>query len=149
MRRKSKKSQSRSVLDDIEDFESETLGPMRPASPIALRLPVRPSVVHEDRRRWDPDGSWAVRDAFGRKARVGMSPQASPKTRQRAGVMAKPGISRSGIPMIREATSFVAPRGVMICVRRKIRREVLFAKNRTRKGAGSAKRRNHWSDYKC
>lgn len=42
---------------------------------------------------------------------------------------------------------FVAPRGVAICVRRKQRREVLFAKRRTR--AGGAKRKNFYSNVRC
>lgn len=44
---------------------------------------------------------------------------------------------------------FEAPKKVLVCVRRKQRREVLHALKRTRKGAGSAKRRNQWSDVKC
>lgn len=44
---------------------------------------------------------------------------------------------------------FHAPKRVLICVRRKQRREVLHALNKTRKGAGAAKHRNQWSDVKC
>lgn len=44
---------------------------------------------------------------------------------------------------------FQDPKLVAICVRRKQRKEVLFAKRKTRKGAGSRKHRNFWSDIKC
>lgn len=44
---------------------------------------------------------------------------------------------------------FDAPKEVAICVRRKARREVLFAKRRTRKGAGSRRYRNEWSNINC
>lgn len=44
---------------------------------------------------------------------------------------------------------FRVPNVVAICVRRKIRREVMHALDLTRKGAGGSKRRNEWSGVKC
>lgn len=44
---------------------------------------------------------------------------------------------------------FTAPRHVAICARRKIRREVLFAIKRTRKGSNGRKHRNFWSAVSC
>lgn len=44
---------------------------------------------------------------------------------------------------------FQAPKGVLLCVRRKQRREVLFAKRLRAKGAHSRKHRTRWSDVKC
>lgn len=38
---------------------------------------------------------------------------------------------------------------VMLCLRRKIRKEVMFAFNKTRKGSQSGKRRNWRSNFKC
>lgn len=38
---------------------------------------------------------------------------------------------------------------VMVCLRRKIRKEVMFAFNKTRKGSSSGKRRNRRSNYIC
>lgn len=43
--------------------------------------------------------------------------------------------------------SFVAPKRVLVCVRRKQRREVLHAMRRLK--SGGAKRRTEWSDVKC
>lgn len=44
---------------------------------------------------------------------------------------------------------FDEPRSVTVCVRRKARREVLFAKRKTGRGARSPKTRNFWSNVKC
>lgn len=45
---------------------------------------------------------------------------------------------------------FNNPKEVLICVRRKSRREVLFAKRKTRKGAGARRhKRNRWSEIQC
>lgn len=44
---------------------------------------------------------------------------------------------------------FALPERVMRCVQRKERREVLFAKRKTGKGARSPKRRNYWSAISC
>lgn len=47
------------------------------------------------------------------------------------------------------ALKFADPRFVGICVRRKIRREVIFALKRNRKGSGGKKHRNFWSTISC
>lgn len=45
---------------------------------------------------------------------------------------------------------FRAARQTLICVRRKMRREVMFAFDKTRRGAGSRRRRfNKLSEVKC
>lgn len=45
--------------------------------------------------------------------------------------------------------SFRIPNLVTICVRRKMRREVLHALNKTKGGRGGRRRRNQWSGIKC
>lgn len=45
--------------------------------------------------------------------------------------------------------SFAVPHNVALCVRRGERREVLFAKKLTGRGARARKRRNLWSVVKC
>lgn len=45
--------------------------------------------------------------------------------------------------------AFSQPKQVSVCIRRKARREVLFAKQRTNKGARARRNRNQWSDVKC
>lgn len=49
-----------------------------------------------------------------------------------------------------DVLKFAVPRRVLICIRRKERREVLHAKRFTGRGSGGgAKRRNMWSMIKC
>lgn len=52
-------------------------------------------------------------------------------------------------PFTRQVKAFVEPDRVALCVRRKRRREVLFAKRKTRKGSGGAKRLNWRSFIHC
>lgn len=44
---------------------------------------------------------------------------------------------------------FAAPDSVVMCVRRKTRREVILAKRLAAKGARSPRRRTQWSNVKC
>lgn len=67
--------------------------------------------------------------------------------------------ARPAFGVIRSATRLIAGHGTVvgfrvpnlvgICVRRKIRREVLHALRRTNKGRGGSRRRNLWSHIKC
>lgn len=67
--------------------------------------------------------------------------------RPRGAVQASPANRRTGT--IPSKVAFSQPKQVSVCIRRKARREVLFAKMKTRKGAGSPRTRNFWSDVKC
>lgn len=133
-------------LGSYEDLENEMLAPRGPSPPVALRPPAR-SALLDDRRRWDPGDT--PRDAYGRNARVSLRPKASPKPSGRAGVTGNRPREYYPRAFLREVESFSNPRTVMICVRRKTRREVLFAKSKTGKGARSRKRYNPWSSIKC
>jgi len=44
---------------------------------------------------------------------------------------------------------FADPRFVGICVRRHIRKQVLFALKKTRKGSSGGRKRNFWSEISC
>lgn len=55
----------------------------------------------------------------------------------------------SPVPHRMEGIRFEQPEAVARCVRRKTRREVIFAKRKHRKGAGSRRRYNFWSTVKC
>lgn len=44
---------------------------------------------------------------------------------------------------------FDHPKSVLLCVRRKQRREVIFAKRKRKKGAGAKRRRNYFSNVRC
>jgi len=63
----------------------------------------------------------------------------------------RPGASRVvADPKSATQLKFADPAYVSLCARRSRRREVLFAKRKTKKGSGSAKRhRNFWSSISC
>lgn len=44
---------------------------------------------------------------------------------------------------------FEHPRRVVLCIRRKVRKQVIHALKLTKKGAGSARRHNEWSHVAC
>lgn len=95
----------------------------------------------EDRRTWRPDALAAIRiRASVAPARVQVA---------RPGRSPRPGRAFSFFnPPV--GLQFRAPRGVLICVRRKIRKQVLHALRKTGKGSGRRpRRRNAWSGVKC
>lgn len=156
MGRKSRSStHRRTVADDISDFESETLQPSRPLSPVRVSAPSRPIPGTADRRRWAPAGRSEVprepaRDTLGRPARI-VHGKVSTKARQKSvGTRITPVPSYGGTYSInRDARSFRDARNTTICLMRKIRRSVLFAFKRTKKGSGSPKKRNEYSNIRC
>ena len=100
----------------------------------------------EDRRIHQPDPRprrpllhrWPLR-VVGPKIGIGVRP---------ASVREAPrGRYKSAIAQL--GMQFNAPKKVLVCVRRKQRREVLMAFNKGGKGARSRRRRNEWSDVKC
>lgn len=93
----------------------------------------------QDRRTWHPDQHRSLQRLDGSKHRLKL---ASPVR----AVKAK--LSRPHGPLPHRV-AFEAPKKLLLCIRRARRRAVLFAFNKTRKGAGSRKRRNQWSDIKC
>lgn len=83
----------------------------------------------------EPDFLRAPLNLQGQKVSTVASPNRNAKTRR----------SRTMLPY---AVGFDQPTQVLVCVRRKIRREVLFAKKRHR-GASRKKRRNSFSNIRC
>ena len=70
------------------------------------------------------------------------------------GAVSVSGPSRTAVGNRRAGTlphnvAFSQPKQVSVCIRRKARREVLFAKNRTNKGAKARRTRSQWSEVKC
>lgn len=97
--------------------------------PVTLpRLDLR---LLEDRRRYDPT------------RRVSL-----PRRELARGAISSRVVERGRMPATLRM-SFVAPKRVLVCVRRSQRREVLFAERRTGKGSRSPRHRNEWSDVKC
>jgi hypothetical protein len=61
----------------------------------------------------------------------------------------RPAVGNRRISSLPAQVAFSQPKQVSVCIRRKTRREVLFAKQRTGRGAKSRRTRNQWSDVKC
>lgn len=142
------------VSDPLDDLDESPARPLRPASPVALRPPVRiPSSV-EDRRRWAPgrldiQPREPARDAVGRPARIVHKTAAPRVVRGPGGKPMKARASLTTRALSRAPAAFADARKTIICLKRKVRRQVLFAKNLTRSGKGSPKRRNEYSDVEC
>lgn len=108
----------------------------RDRTQIANRRLVPVSYTLSDRRQFHPEFDFR--------------PVTSKFRFQRAVVIASPRVSPGGFvkhKSLADPFSFQVPKAVDVCVRRKQRREVLFALKRTR--SGGAKRRNYWSGVSC
>lgn len=109
----------------------------KPYKPVSFSLPAPSPALKafSDLRRWHPDKVRAA-DSLPRSAarlQIAQGKTSFPK--------------RSALPW---RIGFAQPKGVAVCVRRKSRREVLFALNRTGAGARAyRRRRNEWSSVKC
>lgn len=93
----------------------------------------------QDRRTWHPDKHRSLQAIDGKKHRLKVS-------QTRAGRSSS--ISRPHGPLPHRI-AFEAPKKLLLCIRRARRRAVLFAQNKTGKGARSRKHRNQWSDIRC
>jgi len=109
-----------SSLDSLLTFK------IRPAP---VLIPVPPIQLSDlgDARRFQPDKRYAPPAAVRRSA---------------ARVKAYSGGPVHGL-------RFADPKLVALCLRRKRRREVIFAKNKQKKGSGARKRNNFWSRISC
>lgn len=114
-------------------------------------LPVDDSPL-SDLRRWVPDrGSLPLRDD-GRPSQV--TDRSTVKRRQTvrgwssgSRQVRSSAELRSSIPGT--VMAFVDPERVMVCQRRKTRRQVLHAMDRLNSGRGGSRRRNKWSKISC
>lgn len=98
--------------------------------------PVSPLVDVEDGRRFNPDAAFRPpQTVFGRPARWSVSYGSPPNNR---------GVRSKGVSDIGARSGFEDARNVIVCVRRKERREVLHALRRTGSGSGRGPRRISW-----
>lgn len=113
-------------------------------------FPTRPLTEVEDFRRYDPDPEPAARDHRGRPARfsVAVSPFHTVHSRSVVARSYFTGMPRGfQVPV---GIKFSNPLSVVACVRRKVRRAVLFAKGKRHKGSGARhRRRNAYSNVGC
>lgn len=100
-----------------------------------------PLVDVEDRRRHHPLMEWAPPKIItGNPARIAHKNKFS-RPHKLAGFT---------VPGVPTKVRFKAPAKTLLCIRRAQRKEVLFAKRKTRKGAGaSRRRRNPFSEVSC
>lgn len=107
-----------------------------PARPFNIPFVSRVSLVPvEDRRVYHPLGP-------ARSVRVLSGHAVQPLVVQRRGRLSRP---KRGLPV---SLQFAVPKKTIVCVRRKRRREVLFAKRKAHGGSGR-RRRNIWSNVIC
>lgn len=105
------------------------------ARPMRRRLSL-PLLSIDDRRTFDFEpGSRPARLFSGGVASVGLVPNVNRGTSR-----------KSKVPY---QIAFTAPDETLVCVRRKRRKEVLFAKKKTGKRGQRKPRFNMWSKYKC
>lgn len=125
------KKRNRGGRDVSTSIASGTLPrPIRPLRPLTITTPLTASSLMEleDRRRFRPDRSIRAPASLQRKdTRLVISQTAA-------------GMQR---------VAFADPGKVAMCVRRKIRKEVLHATRVAGKSGIKARRRNFWSDVKC
>lgn len=153
--RTSQRSKSSDFLDDLENDSRHTA--QQPTPLVRPKADVR-SFHTDDRRRWAPGSPGFAprahpRDAHGRNARISHEPKRVAKVHRGPGgkpLQSRPNVKHRVIRSLENASPrFAEARKTFICLKRKVRREVLFAFKRTRSGAGKRKRRNQWSDVQC
>lgn len=110
--------------------------------PIVLSPPkdLRPL---SDRRTWHPEGPARPAPSIQKSRHRLVIPKG---TRKHAG--RSPSISRS-VSDVPKTVAFDDPKRVLVCIRRKTRKQVLFAKRKTGKGARARRRRNYYSGVAC
>lgn len=146
MGRKHRHSSSKTRSDDAFDVstDSEVLRTFIKKnsalpSPIIHPSPPKPLKLFEDRRTFHPDG----------KNRPLTAVNARPRTVIRA-ERSSEAISRPhAAPKLSPRLSVEPASKIAVCIRRKTRREVIFALNKTGKGARSKRTRNQWSNTSC
>lgn len=109
-------------------------------NPIATRSVLRNTYLTdiEDRRLYDPLRDYRPAKGLSKyAAEIGIKPYKQRRDKPRKA-------------MTPDVFKFNVPAKVAICVRRKKRREVLFAKKRTGKGARAyRRRRNYYTEVSC
>lgn len=99
--------------------------------PLSLRLSPLPSLIsYEDRRTWHPDGPLRSVFAFRRQAKR-LVDRANPMWH------------------VRSAIHFADPTRVVVCIRRRIRREVIHALRKNGKRGQGKPKRNFYSSIGC
>lgn len=109
----------------------------RPVARASARVVTSPLSLIQDLRSWDPEP--ATRPALTFSGQVATVGAYSPKK-----------VTARSRKMLANAIGFHAPSQVLICVRRKRRKEVLHALFKTGRGSGRGRKRfNQFSKIRC
>jgi len=148
-----RKSRSNDRVTERDDLTSLLSLPSRAMRPSPVLVPNRTAWRSiEDLRTYDPGGPYRSARTF-RATPVQVTRLSNVAIRP-SGNVYRParGVKRmrTETPALgRDGLAFTMPKSVLVCARRKMRKEVLFAKRKTGKGSRSIKRRNIWSEIKC
>ena len=136
------KGKSRRGRDTV-DIANQRL-PRVNATQSTLTRPYRFLSEIEDRRFWHPEG-------YIRPARSFPQPYSRVITYDRPRARKSPakGSPYSKVNLVSPVLGFEAPRQVALCVRRKQRKEVLFALKKSGRNGGRKYRRNFYSRISC
>lgn len=131
----SRRSRNRSRPRDVGTPITSSLRVVPYSPTLTFRPPRQLLRLYEDRRTWHPE---AIRPAksFQGPTRLTIKP-AVPLKGRRLALYPPAGIS------------FAAPRRVLVCVRRHIRREVLHALRKTGRSGQKPPRQTLWSSVHC
>lgn len=88
----------------------------------------------EDRRQWHPQPKHLRTPAVTRSGAARLQLSKRPTSTRTANQLS-------------QRVAFASPKHVLVCLRRKIRREIFFALKL--KGRGGSRKRNPWSNYSC
>lgn len=126
------------------------------ASPLLLSRLIKPAPsplkLIEDRRTHHPGGHKSARSLHTAHHTLVVK---KPKPKVIRGPHGKPMKSAKKFNPLRPFSTLPVPvafkeaKRVVVCLKRKIRKEVIFAKKLTRKGKGSRRHRNQWSNIQC
>lgn len=146
-----KRSSNRSSRDSATppDVASSPAIPTRPRT-VQAYLPENYYRDVEDRRRWTPDPMDRAKTVTGNRPRINVKrgPGGRPLRSKY-----QPNLFFGRAHLVGDVTSrlgFRVPPDVLVCIRRAMRREVLFALKKRKAGAGAKRRRrNEWSNIDC
>ena len=151
-------SKTRHDSDDTTDISSpERLLSTPVPMPASVVSPYSPPVsfddIWPDRRFYDPESPLETRTIAGTGAIIGgdyESVYRPPFSELSPSVTDVPLSPNRPFQTARMGVHFVSPETIGVCIRRKARREVLHALNRTKRGSGGrGRRRGPFSDVKC
>lgn len=104
----------------------------------------------DDARRFNPDPDPPARLRSGTPARFSVAVTPFHTVHGRSAIARSYYTNMPRGVQVPVGIKFSNPLSVTACIRRKIRREVMFAKGRTRKGAGARRhKRNAYSNVRC